>query len=129
MCQQCRRSVGLTYWVECDDADEPTPVFVVLCKGCADKIIEPHPRLYREQALDTPMPGVMPICADCLSRKGLRCLSPVAMFNGGPDPGLLFEPKGSMVHICRSPRRLSGWHYLMPGPVTSCNGKAPAEVL
>jgi hypothetical protein len=125
-CQRCRATVRLTYWQECDNRDQPTRVFVVLCKGCADEIIEPHSRLYRDIDVNTPMPGAMPICADCRSRNGMTCLSPVAMFNGGPEPGLQFEPKGQMVHVCRSPRREGGWQYFAEGPVTKCSGKEAA---
>lgn len=122
-CQECGSELRLTYWQECDDRDQGMPVFVILCQGCSDRIIEPHPRLYRDLAANTPMPGVMSICADCRERDGLRCTSAAAKINGGP--GLKYEPEGSMVHLCRSPRRLSGWQYLMPGPVTKCSGKRP----
>jgi hypothetical protein len=123
-CQRCNIIHDLTYWQECDDDDQPTRVFVVLCKFCAD-MIEPHPRLYREQSQFTPLPGAMPICADCQSRKGMDCTSPVAGFNGWP--GLKYEPEGSMVHLCRSPRRLSSWQYIAPGPVEKCSGKEVAH--
>jgi hypothetical protein len=105
--------------------DQPLRVFVVLCKRCADRIIEPHPRLYREQLPHTPMPGAMPICVDCPCRAALDCKSPVAKFNGGS--GLEYEPKGQMVHLCRSPRSKSGWQYLSDGPVTKCSGKEAAD--
>ena len=98
---------------------------VVLCKPCADRIIEPHPRLYREMQANHPMPGAMLICEDCPSRAGMQCTSPVAAFNGGR--GLEYEPKGQMIHVCRSPRRQSGWVYLSDGPVTKCSGKEQAR--
>ena len=113
---------NLTYWQECDDDDQPTRTFIVLCQACADKLIERHPRLYRETTAVTPMPGVMSVCADCVHRIGLACACPLAKFNGGP--GLKYQPEGSMIHVCRSPRRLSGWIYSAPAPVTHCSGKA-----
>jgi hypothetical protein len=120
-CQQCGAAERLTYWRECDDRDQKTGVFVVLCQPCADRVIEPHPRLYCETSDVTPMPGAMPICLDCGHRDGRVCLSPQARFNGGP--GLQYQPEGQMVHLCRSPRRLSGWQYFASGPVEICSGK------
>ncbi len=32
-------------WLEYDEDDCTTPVFVQLCVKCSDKLIEPHPRL------------------------------------------------------------------------------------
>lgn len=121
-CQACGSTVGVSRWNECDEDDQPEPVAVTLCGACSDRLIEDHPRLYRQLLDDEPMPGSMPICADCPARKGVRCTSPVAGFNGGP--GLDYEPKPYSVHLCRSPRRLSGWKWLFPGPVKSCSGKA-----
>lgn len=115
----------LTVWCECDEDDQPTAVFVALCPRCADRIIEPHPRLYKQMAKNEPAPGAMPICRDCPARDDFRCTSRLARFNGGP--GMKYEPEGSMVHICRSPRRLSGWHYIASGPVARCSGKDAAE--
>jgi hypothetical protein len=120
-CQLCGHKLPLIYWQECDEDDQPTRVFVPLCQECSDRLIEPHPRLYRETSPNTPMPGAMPICLGCIHSNNLQCQSPVAKFNGGP--GLEYEPKGQMVHLCRSPRRLSGWHYMAEGPVTKCSGK------
>jgi len=124
-CQRCESSSELTYWQECDENDRPEIVFVVLCKACADAIIEPHPRLYKEQLASSILPGAMPICIDCKARDGMACRSPIAKFNGGD--GLKFEPEGQMVHLCRSPRSKSGWHYLSAGPVEKCNGKEAAH--
>lgn len=120
-CQNCGAADPLTFWHECDEADRPTPQAVILCRPCADAIIEPHPRLYRETSTVTPLPGAMAICGDCRHRERLSCRSPVAQFNGGP--GLEYEPKGNFVHVCRSPRRLSGWIYIASGPVKRCTGK------
>ena len=124
-CQRCDAVGTLTRWNECDEDDNPAASFVVLCQPCADAIIDPHPRLYKWMTPNTPAPGAMAICLDCPSRDGLRCTSPVAGFNGGP--GLKYEPEGGMVHVCRSPRSQSGWHYMASGPVTKCSGKEAAQ--
>lgn len=128
-CQQCdagpqAEAEPLTYWQECDDDDRGTRVFIVLCQPCADRIIEPHPRLYRQQSDVMPMPGAMPVCLDCRYRERMDCVSPTAKFNGGP--GLKYEPEGNYIHLCRSPRSKSGWKYWAPGPVETCSGKEPA---
>ena len=120
-CQQCGATEQLVYWQECDDEDQGTRAFVILCRSCSDQLIEKHPRLYRDIDAKTPMPGAMPICLDCNMRVGKGCASPVARFNGGP--GLEYEPKGQMVHLCRVPRSKSGWQYFAEGPVTKCSGK------
>lgn len=124
-CQGC--GVGgdaLKSWRECDEADLKTPVIVVLCRRCSDAIIEPHPRLYWEVLKGEPLPGAMPVCSDCPHRDGLDCKCPLARFNGGP--GLAYEPMPSRVHLCRSPRKLSGWFWLGP-PVERCSGKDSAD--
>ena len=129
-CQSCNMGDSspvfeAVYWQECDDQDQKTRQFIMLCQDCSDEIIEPHPRLYHEVSDVTPMPGAMPICLDCIHRDKMLCQCPKAQFMGGP--GLEYEPKGSMAHVCRSPRSKSGWVYMAPGPVTACSGKEGAE--
>ena len=127
-CNHCgadeRRSVKLfNYWQECDEEDQPTPRFVVLCQRCSELIIDPHPRLYRALDPHFPMPGVMPLCELCVSRNGIVCASPQAKFNGGP--GLQYEPQGSYAMVCSRGRGCRR-QYLTAGPVTSCTGRATA---
>jgi hypothetical protein len=123
LCQSCGCAVDpnvVGRWLECDELDRPEYKVVVLCKQCADRLIEPHPRLYRELLPTEPFPGAMAVCVGCAHRSGVSCTSSLAQINGGP--GLVYEPQGQMVHLCRSPRSKSGWHYLAPGPVTNCSG-------
>lgn len=130
VCQSCGQQAlapTLQLWQECDDDDQRTRVVIVLCPSCAKRIIEPHPRLYGLVDDAAPLPGAMPVCDDCSHRRGLTCTSPAAMFNGGPKPGLLFQPMPQRVHLCRSPRSKSGWAWL-GGPIETCSGKtSPAE--
>jgi len=75
-CQSCSTTEDLSRWQEHDEFDKPEAVCVVLCKGCDEKLIEKHPRLYRRLALNEPAPGAMAICADCRHRDGNRCCNP-----------------------------------------------------
>lgn len=129
-CQACgaNRSPGdlaLTHWLECDDNDQKEPKLVVLCKPCADRLIEPHPRLYHQLSTHEPFPGGMELCLACKHRDGVRCTNPDAQINGGP--GLKIKAPGSYAHVCRTPRRLSGWAYL-GGPATECSGREERPV-
>jgi len=95
-CQRCAATEGLTFWQEHDDQDRRELVFVILCQRCADRLIESHPRLYRELGRNEPAPGVMVICEACRHRVGV-CQSPRAAANGGP--GLHFPAADSSVHL------------------------------
>lgn len=112
----------LTYWQECDDKDQTTLAYVVLCQACADRIIEPHPRLYRQLPANEIMPGAMAFCGDCVHRDGLACKCPAAKANGGE--GIELKHSGQRAHICRSPRHISGWTWY-GGEVVSCSGREP----
>jgi hypothetical protein len=79
-----------TVWREHDDNDRPEMVFVVLCLACADRIIDPHPRLYARLDRNEPAPGVMAICRGCDHQVAYRCKSPRARASGGE--GLSFPP-------------------------------------
>ncbi len=83
-CQRCSAEWDLQWWEECDDYDVPENILVILCLECSEKIIEPHPRLYRLLDENMPLPGAMVICHDCKHRDGLKCKCPRAKFNGGP---------------------------------------------
>lgn len=120
-CGQCGSMDRLTWWQECDERDRRTIAFVCLCGPCADKIIEPHPRLYVQQLADEVMPGAMPICADCPHREGRFCQCPAAKFNGGA--GIVFQPRPSSLHLNCGRKSLSGWHWIFPEPATACSGK------
>lgn len=123
-----KRPLDLQLWQEHDQWDRPEMRYVLLCGPCAKRIIEPHPRLYKQLDLFAPAPGVMGVCRDCRWRAGPRCLCPKARANGGAGMATL-GPRPTDVHVCRSPRRLSGWIKLYPGPVTDCDGKEVADGL
>ena len=89
----------LQVWQEHDDADRPEARYVLLCKPCADKLIEPHPRLYRHVPMkwNEPCPGIMAQCGDCLHRDGMRCRQPEMKVNGGP--GVAFPAPDTSGHF------------------------------
>jgi hypothetical protein len=123
-CQSCGAWGDTDRWREHDEHDQPTPVVVVLCRPCSDKIIEPHPRLYARLQGNEPHAGAMPLCLDCQHRDGTRCAHPGARANGGPGIEIYIK-QPYRVHVCRSPRRLSGWETLWPAPAQGCSGKEP----
>ncbi len=82
-CQCCGCDETLTRWIECDRADEPTHVAVVLCRPCGHRLIEPHPRLYIATESAVPIPGCMALCVDCRHRDGVVCLHPGQKRLGG----------------------------------------------
>jgi hypothetical protein len=119
-CHQCGDTGEIARWLEHDECDQPVAVIICLCRKCSERIIEPHPRLYRELDPSEPFPGAMGVCLDCPARDGVVCCSPLAQINGGP--GLVYEPMPSRAHVCRSPRSKSGWMWF-GGQPTKCSGK------
>lgn len=133
-CQSCgsphRETHPLARWHECDPWDRPTSpaVVVVLCRGCSDRLIEPHPRLYVRLDQLAPCPGAMSVCLHCTQRDGVMCRSPEAKQNGGP--GLTYGwadgKLPTVAHVCgtRNGRR-TGWTATMwPGKVLTCSGRS-----
>jgi hypothetical protein len=74
---------GVHIWQECDDADQPEPIAVLLCPPCSARIIEPHPRLYYGLPFNEPFAGTMGLCAHCRFRDGVHCTHPDLKANGG----------------------------------------------
>jgi len=131
-CQRCgcvhERPIAL--WQEHDDADQREPIFVALCTLCADRVIEPHPRLYRLLDRHEPAIGVMRICAGCRHQVGGRCRSPLAKANGGE--GLPFPAPDGTVHIQyadKRGRRCGKWLRTWLAEPTECKGYEPEEEL
>ena len=124
VCQSCGGDAELARWREHDEGDRPTSVMVVLCKKCANRLIEKHPRLYAELYPNDPHPGCMAICLDCRHRDGTRCAHPDAKANGGTGV-MLSIATPHKVHLCRSPRRLSGWTTIWRSPASACRQKEP----
>ncbi len=75
---------GVHVWQECDDADRPEPIAVLLCPPCGTRLIEPHPRLYYVLPFNEPFAGTMGLCVPCRFRAGVRCTHPDLKANGGP---------------------------------------------
>ena len=126
-CQNCRATDRVGIWIEHDAADQPTAILISLCRRCADRIIEPHPRLYAEAPVNAPIPGAMAICADCIHRDGLRCRQ--AKVHGGP--GITVTAcKPFVVHIDgRDPKtgkRFGRWLHEYSTPPSACTGRKTA---
>lgn len=128
LCQACgekhRSGNPIGRWQECDDQDHPERVFVVLCRECAEEIIEDHPRLYVEINNVQVVLGCMSVCGDCKHRDRFNsCQSPSSSAHGGE--GMWLHPAPQRVHICNRSKkgRPSGWYWLTQGVITECSGK------
>lgn len=128
-CQSCGARVSeesdtLVRWIECDADDRPTRTIIVLCRDCSKRIIEPHPRLYRDVERFKPVPGCMALCSSCRFREQLRCTHPDLVANGGQGLRIKFpSPSTMFVDGTRGGRR-SGWtvqHY--KHAPTACRGR------
>lgn len=128
-CQSCNQRVEQPlYWREHDDNDGPTLRGIVLCKACADSIIEPHPRLYSQISIATgePFPGLMPVCDECRWRGHGRCLNPNLTANGGPGLSLHF-PRPTAAFVCRRGGG-GGLKHIFHGPVKCDHFDEPGEL-
>lgn len=126
-CQSCGATYDREIWQECDDKDEPEQIFIILCDKCSEKIIGPHPRLYRMLHRNAPAPGAMLTCADCDLSVGVNCTSFLLKKNGGPGLPLRLGEK-STIHIDRvvNGRRVGEWHNFYSSPPT-CDDKGVIE--
>jgi hypothetical protein len=128
MCQRCGlRRDGLEVWRECDDADRPEMIFVVLCRQCSLKVIEPHVRLYGELGRNEPAPGVMRICEACHHQVAGRCRSPRALANGGE--GLPFPGPSANVHLLFGNPRRGKCMKIWDAEPTECVGRETEVVV
>jgi hypothetical protein len=73
VCQSCGGGKHLGRWQECDETDTPTSTVLVLCRDCDQRLLAPHPRLYRSLDPNAPCPGSMELCVDCVFRAGVTC--------------------------------------------------------
>ena len=128
-CQSCGQTslecrALLHIWTEHDDRDQPERRFICLCARCSDKLIEPHPRLYSDLPDNTPAPGTMALCIQCVHRKGLNCTSRLAKFNGGPGINVTVA-KPMVVHMdgTKGGKRWSRWLNHYSTPPTACTGR------
>lgn len=115
---------GFTRWQEHDQHDRPEPIYVVLCKACAERLIEKHERLYRQLSKFEPALGCMQACAECKFRQGLHCSNPRAKENGGEGVGLKMpKPSGAFVDgVDSRGRRTGGFMHIFVGPIRECDG-------
>lgn len=116
-CQACGGNDTLRRWLEHDPNDQPTPVIVVLCRLCSEKLIEPHPRLYRALQDNQPWTGCMGICVRCVHRRGNACQHPDAKANGGPGIAITIKAPIRVILCPGGPANL--WDE----PATACSGR------
>lgn len=116
----------LQRWQECDNSDRPTKVVVVLCAACAKRLIEPHPRLYRQLSYNEPFPGSHGVCLGCSHRDGTSCAHPDAKANGGTGV-MMTVGQPTRIHVQRSPRSRSGWVNVWPYPPKDCEQRNPPK--
>lgn len=121
---QDNATAKLAAWQEHDDQDRPTGAFVWLCRRCSDRLIEPHPLLYKPIQRHAPFPGVMPICGDCPSLVEGVCASPLAKRHGGPGIEISGE-QPAVAHFdgTRNGRRMGWTEFFWRTPRTGCSGK------
>jgi hypothetical protein len=125
-CQSCG-GPATERWIECDPWDQPTHTLIVLCEDCEERLIEPHPRLYRELEHNAPWPGAMALCVNCRHREGITCRCPLARWNGGPGMAVTCA-KPVVYHWCgrsKGGRRTGGVARSFAHPPTKCAGWAP----
>lgn len=128
-CQSCGAIGGCDLWREHDRHDQPEFMFVVLCRECSNRLIEPHPRLYACMERNRPLPGTMEICLQCAHQFGLKCTHP-----GRTDirdaHGLditIADPHVAMFDGTRGGRRMGWTVVIWPEPATGCSGRTKRE--
>lgn len=125
-CQRCHKLLkppsDAQIWREHDDADEPEPRAVVLCRKCAELIIEKHPRLYSREQADAPIPGVMELCGGCVHWHAYSCTHPHLKLNGGEGLMITF-PEPFAAFVCKGGGK-GGLMKRWWGPPTKCAGQA-----
>lgn len=124
LCQSCSSGEDLEHWREHDERDRPTRDIVTLCRPCADRIVEPHPRLYDRIPRNAPIAGIMTLCRPCVFGSCNLCTSPEAKANGGPGIEIVGpHPITMFVDGTRNGRR-AGWREVRyPGPPRACTGQ------
>lgn len=121
-CQRCATAgPKVQGWQEHDHNDKPEPIYIFLCERCSKELIGPHPRLYSQIWPNSPLPGIMDICADCLWRDRSRCTCPLAILNGGAGIKIDIE-RPSTAHLNFGGGR-GCWQKIYPSPATGCSGK------
>ena len=121
-CQSCGAFDELSAWQEHDDADHPTPVAINLCLDCSDRIIKPHPRLYRLLDAWEPWPGIMAVCVGCRYANEMKCTSPLLKANGGAGLPVRY-PKPATAIMCTRGRGCHTMNTWQAAP--KCEGRTP----
>jgi ferredoxin len=120
----------LARWLEHDERDElprapERPRVVVLCRRCSDRLIDPHPRLYKLLDNGAAFPGCMSVCLTCEHRvDGTSCTHPGAKLNGGEGLSYRWKSEPIYAHVYYGGGR-GEFMASYPGPVTQCSGYAP----
>lgn len=127
-CGKWDREEILGLWQEHDEQDQPEMRFVLLCRECSERIIQPHVRLYSAISRNSPAPGAMEICADCRFRDGTWC--PRAKGNGGPAVVIsAAKPStGFWDGVGKDGRRTGGVFRIYGHPPSACSEKQSTEV-
>lgn len=120
-CAGCGGGKDLLIWQEHDTADNPEPLYFVLCQRCSTEVIEWHQRLYRHLQPNEPAPGVMPICLNCVHRAGFKCWHPQSRLRGGRGLKLDY-PSPTTAHLYYGGGK-GEWIKVYPGMVYACAGK------
>ena len=120
-CGKWDREEILSLWQEHDEQDKPETRYVLLCRPCGEKLIEPHVRLHSEINRNTPAPGAMEICGDCRFRDGTWCAK--AKGNGGPGVVIsAAKPStGFWDGAGKDGRRTGGVFRIYGHPPTACS--------
>lgn len=137
-CQSCGtgwdKTNPLARWLEYDPYDNiPAPPLVprvvVLCAACSARLIEPHPRQYKELSSGAPFPGCMAVCRHCVYRvQGADCAHPDRTSTAGHSALRFVWKKGEAptgVHLNFGGGR-GGMLAMYHGPVQSCSGFTPS---
>lgn len=122
LCQLCGATHDNPVYQEHDHNDQPEEIWVSLCKPCAEKVIEPHPRLYAQKEKWAPTPGAMGICADCMFRQGLTCHNPLLKRLGGDGLPITYKTPPARAFICASGGRGGLRLFFYDPPI--CQGKS-----
>jgi hypothetical protein len=122
-CGKWEREEILSLWQECDEQDKPETRYVLLCRPCADQVVEKHCRLYGEISRNAPAPGAMEICSDCRFRDGTWCSR--AKSNGGDGVVVTAaQPMTAFMDGTDSKGRRRGWvAKLYSTAPWACSGK------
>jgi hypothetical protein len=130
LCQSCgvksqdhRGLPSLTLWQECGDQDDATIDYLWLCHPCAERLIEPHPRLYQRHHVFHPAVGVQPFCETCIHCVNMRCTHRDANLGTLVQPGAFSRAFVDGQGRGKSGRRVGWIATLFYEPAKGCRGR------